>query len=286
MAEGLNWSRSGGCPRRRSRRFLLGLLVGWGFLPALAQEQPEVDVRIDFVAWGDAIGGLTLDAKKAEGEIKARSFQYSEPVRYRGPRVLKLHQTGSSEAEEAPLPMTDEDREHESIPLPEAEIRKGAKGLPAVPPALLALREEEPTLVSLIALPQGARRVTVLLAPAAEGTYQGYVIDDDPTKLPVGRLRVHNLSPHPILMTLNGRKTEPMKPRAKTMIAAPAGHVIYQLAYQKEGEWIVQENNILPVQPDEQTQLIVLKSTNQFFQSSDGASGGYLQMVTLTRSAD
>lgn len=261
----------------------LGLVAS---APLAAQDQPEVDLRIDFVAWGNAISGLSLDPKREDGKITARAFQYSEPVRYRGPRVLKLHQSGSGEGVDEAIPMTEEDREHESIPLPRDEIEQGQARVSPVPKALAALREEEPTLVSLVALPLGARRVTVLLAPAAEGTFEGYVINDDPTQLPAGRLRVHNLSPHPIMMTFNGKRAKPMGPGDKTLINAPGGHVVYQLAYQTKEEWTVQENNILPVHPDEQTQLIVLRSNNQFFQSSDGASGGYLQMVTLTRSLE
>ncbi len=84
-------------------------------------------------------------------------------------------------------------------------------------------------------------------------------------------------------MKFNGGKQKIMKPREAALANAPGGQIIYQLAYEKEKEWIIQENNILPVMPNEQTQLVVLKSKNQFFQSSDGASGGYLQMVTLTR---
>ena len=65
--------------------------------------------------------------------------------------------------------------------------------------------------------------------------------------------------------------------------AAPDGHAIYQLAYKKGDRWKVQENNIIPVEANEQTQLIVLRSRNQFFLSADGATAGFLQTVTLRR---
>ena len=70
------------------------------------------------------------------------------------------------------------------------------------------------------------------------------------------------------------------------MVNAVNGAATYKLAYKLGEEWILQENNIIPVYPDEQTQLIVLKSMNQFFLSADGASGGYLQLVTLRRRAE
>ena len=167
----------------------------------------------------------------------------------------------------------------------ERPARNGGSSVPPIPKELAERRKKEPSLVALVPLPANSRRVTILLAPADVGTYSAYVIDDDPSKLPTGKLRVHNLSPHPIAMQFNGGQRKEMKPRETFLVNAPEGHTIYQLAYRSSDEWKVQENNIIPVRPDEQTQLIVLKSTNQFFLSSDGASGGYLQMCTLRRKA-
>ena len=64
---------------------------------------------------------------------------------------------------------------------------------------------------------------------------------------------------------------------------AQRGAAIYQLAYKKDDGWKIQENNIIPVRANEQTQMIILRSRNQYFLSADGASGGFLQMVTLRR---
>ena len=239
-------------------------------------------MKIDVVAWGDEIRGLSFKSGDKEGKIVARAFRYSEPVNYNGSRILKIHKSGNG-GETVERTVTEEDKEHESVPLQIVREKNDGDDSP-VPKELAKLREEDPTLVSLVALPASARRVTVLLAPAAEGTYKGYVINDDPSKLPVGRLRVHNLSPHTIAMQFSGgagQKT--MKSGDTVLVPAPQGHVAYRLAYEQGGEWAVQENNMIPVMPDEQTQMIVLRSDNQFFLSSDGASGGYLQTVTLSR---
>lgn len=45
----------------------------------------------------------------------------------------------------------------------------------------------------------------------------------------------------------------------------------------------MQENNIIPVRPAEQAQMLILKSENSYFTSSDGSRGGFLQIVTLRR---
>lgn len=243
-------------------------------------------MKIDVVAWGDDIGGLSFKSGKKEGGITAQAFTYSEPVNYSGPRVMEIHQSGTGVVvEKSRGPGTAEDKEHESVPLPVVEIEKSQAGGP-IPKALALRRKEDPTLVALVALPANARRATVLLAPAAAGTFQAFVINDDPSKLPTGKLRVHNLSPMPIAMKFSGGQKTEMKPRETFLVQPNKGHTVYQLAYKRGDQWKVQENNILPVRPNEQTQFIILKSTNQYFLSADGASGGFLQTVTLRRRPD
>ena len=249
--------------------------------PTAAQDEPKVSLRLDIVAWGDPIEGLTLGPKGDE-KINARPFTYSEPVRYNGPALLRLHHDGSRATSPKATNTTPEDEEHESKPL--APTRKtGDANLPPIPPDLAKLREEDPTLVALIPLPTGSRRATILLAPAAEGTFQPFVIDDDPSKLPPGKLRIHNLSPFPIAMQFGDGARAEIKRGRNALANAANGQAAYRLAYQLDGEWQVQENNIIPVLENEQTQLIVLKSTNSFFLSSDGAAGGFLQTVVLRR---
>lgn len=285
MAEDLKSSPSGGSPRRKSSGLLGPALLSLALVSVLASAQDgvRVSMKIDVVAWGDDIGGLSFKTGKKEGEIIARSFTYSEPINYTGPRLLSIHQTGDGHVEKISIPGTPEDKEHESIPLPIEEIRNAEADAP-IPPELAKRRQEDPTLVALVLLPPNCRRATVLLAPAAAGTYRGYAIDDDPGKLPLGKLRVHNLSPHTIAMQFDGGQAKQMKPREALLVNPVEGHTIYQLAYLIGEEWTMQENNIIPVQPDEQTQLLVLKSNNPFFLSADGASGGYLQLVALRRS--
>jgi hypothetical protein len=251
-----------------------------------AQDKAKVSIKIDMVAWGEDIGGLSFGPKKKKKPITARAFKYSDPVNYRGPRILELHKSGNGGMKKNHIPMTEKDKEHESIPLRIEKTTEDAKNQQApIPKELARRREDEPTLVALIRLPANARRVTILLAPAAHGTYTGYVINDDPRKLPPGKLRVHNLSRHRIAMKFNGGQQKEMDTRDSLIIDAPQGHAIYQLAYLIDDKWKTQENNIIPVLPNEQTQLIVLKSRNRFFLSSDGATGGFLQMVKLRRKA-
>lgn len=243
-------------------------------------------MRLDFVAWGHEIHGLSLSPGGRGKSFNARPFAYSEPVAYRGPQVLEIHSTGESAPVDDYQP-TAEDLEHQSIPLERSapENEAAENGAPKNPLAieLQKRRVKEPSLVALARLPAGSRRATVLLAPAGGGTYQAYVIDDDPTTLKPGQLRVHNLSPHPVAFRSPGRPAAELKIRDSQTIPARDGQIIYELAYQQDGEWIVQENNIIPVRDDEQTQMMILRSNNPFFLSSDGSSGGFLQTVLLRR---
>jgi hypothetical protein len=85
------------------------------------------------------------------------------------------------------------------------------------------------------------------------------VIEDDPAKLPLGKLRVHNLSPHTIAMQFGNGKQKEMATRETMLVDAPEGYAVYKLAYKEGEEWKIQESNILPVPQDEQSQLIVLR---------------------------
>lgn len=243
-------------------------------------------MKIDVVAWGDDIHGLAFKKGDSDGKISALAFRYSEPVAYTGPLVMEIHQTGSGSAKPAVV-MTQEDKDHELMPLV-VEEEKPAAGEEARTPLAVELekrRKENPTLVALAKLPGAScKRATILLAPAANGTFIAYVIDDDPSKLPPGKLRVHNLSPYEISVRCNGRENKEFKTRATHVFSAANNSVIYELAYKQKNEWVVQGNNILSIEPTDQVQMIILRSRNQYFLSSDGSSGGFLQLVTLRRS--
>jgi hypothetical protein len=269
---------SAGLLRRKFEPLLAVLLLS---APAAAQE--DVSMKLDLVAWGDSIGGLSLKSPKGNKTITAKAFTYSEPVAYSGSRLVEIHQSGSAVVELPELPGTEDDEAHQSIPLPLPEPKMVDADSP-ISAELAKRREKEPTLVALAALPANSRRATILLAPAAQGTYRAYVIDDDPSKLPVGSVRVHNLAPLPILMRFSNQKdAKELKPGENFGIKPDRNYAAYRLAYREGEEWIVQENNMIPVAADKQIQFIVLKSDNRFFLSADGASGGFLQSVTLTR---
>jgi hypothetical protein len=257
----------------KSSRFLTVVSIAaalWAGLPAAAQSDGGVAMKIDLVAWGESIPGLTLKSAKGKDPVTALAFRYSKPVSYSGPAVLEIYKGSAPDAAPAPA----------GTPAPAATNPAAIKNLAA---ELAERRKKEPNLVSLALLPPASKHVTVLLAPADAGTYQAYVIDDDPSKLPYGRMRIHNLSPLPIAMKCNNKAASILKTKGSVVATPVNKEVIYELAYQKDGEWITQENNIASVRDTEQAQLVVLKSDAEFFTSQDGSRAGFLQTVILRR---
>ena len=232
------------------------------FVAIASAASAQVSVKADLVAWGEDIPGLTLKSASKGDPVTALAFRYSKPVQYSGPEVMEIHQDTASAA----------------------KATEGSQNTAPIPPELLERRKKEPTLVALAKIPAGSRRVTVLIAPASAGTYQTYVIDDDPTKLPAGKLRILNYSPVKIAMRCNGKEQKEMATKDAFVVdPQPDGQVVYELAYDNKGKWKMQENNLLAVNPKEQVQLIVLKSDADFFTNSDGGRSGFLQKVVLRR---
>ncbi|MFY7818379.1 MAG: hypothetical protein ACOVRB_08450 [Akkermansiaceae bacterium] len=276
---------SAGSPLKKFK--LLGVAVSclfWVTNISIAQEE-NVSMKIDLVAWGDAIGGLSLKEAETNGSLVAMPFQYSKAVNYSGPRTMEIHKSGNGGI--APkAEASEEDKKHELMPLVIEEKKddlasQGKKS--GLQVELENRRKESPTLVALVPLPANCRRATVLLAPADAGTYLAYVVDDDPSKLPMGQLRIHNLSSFPIALRCNGTEPKELKIRDTMLVAAPDQQCIYEIACKDSADWRIIENNVIPVRPNEQTQMIILKSKNQYFLSADGSSGGFLQTVILRR---
>jgi hypothetical protein len=239
-------------------------LVVVAFVAALSPAWSQVSLKADLVSWGADIPGLTVKSAGKGEPVTALAFTYSKPVAYAGPELMEIHQD----------------------PALAVKATDGAQNNADIPPELKLRREKEPTLVALAKLPVGSRRVTVLIAPASAGTYQTVVIDDDPTKLPHGQLRILNYSPVKIAMRCNGKASKEMATKESFLVPPANGQVIYELAYDKQGKWKIQESNLLPVNPTDQVQLIVLKSDADFFTSSDGSRSGFLQKVVLRRPAE
>lgn len=237
-----------------------------------------VSLKIDLVAWGADIPGLSVKAGTNNQGVTALGFRYSKPVAYSGPNILEISQNTTSAT-------TREDGgRHEDEAVPEAAPSKPGTTDSAVPPAILERRKKNPALVALAMLPTTSRRVTILLAPGPGGTFQTFVIDDDPDKLPFGQLRIHNFSPMTIALRCNGTAAKELKGKESCMVQPQGSEVVYELAYLKEDGWKMQENNLIRITPDEQAQMIVLKSNDEYFKSSDGSRTGFLQVVTLRRS--
>jgi hypothetical protein len=225
-----------------------------------AQSEDQVSLRVDLVAWGNSISGLSLKTSSSENHT-AFAFSYSKSIPYSGSAMMEIHQKGAT------------------VP----EVPAGQKP-PVIPPALLARRKESPTLVALAPIPAGARRVTILLAPAPGGVFEAYVINCDSAKVPVGKLSVLNLSPYKIAITVASDPQKRQLDRNAALVANPINQqVAYQLEYLDSEEWITQESNILPVSNEEQTLMIVLKNNSDLFRNSFGGTRGFLQLVTLRR---
>jgi hypothetical protein len=240
-------------------------------------QQPEVSMRIDLIAWGESIPGLTLKSPTTGQPTTALAFRYSKPISYSGPQLLEIHQALGSAAGAAPAEPAAVSPEQDAKPKTTA-----AQGV-NLAKVLAERRLKQPTLVALAMLPASTRHATILLAPAAGGTFQSYVIDDDPSRLPEGKLRIHNLSPFLIAMRCHESKTSELKTKQSVIVEPRNREVVYELAYQQDGKWVVQENNIATVRENEQAQLVVLKSDAEFFSSADGSRSGFLQTVVLRR---
>lgn len=236
---------------------LLVLLLTSPFASAQSDGGPPVSMKIDFVAWGDRPPELTVKKGAKQEPIIALPFTYSKPIDYTGSSTMEIYRNAGT-----PLP-----------------IGEGS----GVPPALAALQKEKPGLVCLAKLPTGSRRVTVLIAPSSGGTYQTYVIDDDPTKLPFGKLRIHNYSSDTVAFKCNGKTNNPMKPGQSIVVDPVKDLVAFDMGYLQEDKWKKQESNVLVVSPSEQVQMVVLKSNNSYFVGPGGTRAGYLQVVTLRR---
>ncbi len=286
MAANSQSSHSAGYPRRRSNiASYFFLVLALALVSPLGAQSGEVSLKIDVVAWGDEIGGLSFKSGEKAGEITALAFRYSKPIPYTGPALLEIFKNGDGNTKDKPKP-TAEDLSHELMPLkPEESTAKDAGPKQGIALELEKRRKKAPNLVSLAALPVGCRHVTVLLAPVGDGTFFAYVIDDDPSKLPLGQLRVQNLSPQAIALRINGAAPKEIKTRGSLTVPVTNEYISYDLAYQTGTEWKFQEHNFLSAYATDQTQMIILQSNNSFFRSADGSTGGFLQMVTLRRKA-
>lgn len=240
-----------------------------GQAPALAPV--NVALKMDMVAWGDTIKDLRISSGGKDQVFFALAFQYSKPLLYAGSNILEISRGASTaivHSDGGPdLKPQDKAVDPNAPPLSELEKR----------------RLKNPNLVALALLPTASRHVTVLIASGANGTYETYVIDDDPSKLPLGRLRIHNQSPMAIAVRCNGKENCQLNPKQSALVAPINQCVSYDLAYQAEGQWIMQESSAVKVGESEQAQLIILKSDASYFSSGDGSHGGFLQAVVLRR---
>ena len=258
------------------------LLVGFIAAPKLCAQAADgsvpVSLKIDLVAWGADIPGLSVKAGSHNAGVTALAFRYSKPVTYSGSNILEISQNATANA------VPDDTESHPDAASPLTPTEKDQSSNSTVPPAILEGRKSNPSLVALAMLPTNSKRVTVLLAPGPGGTFQAFVIDDDPSKLPFGKLRIHNFSPFTIKLRCNGTTSKELNGK-ESFVADPVGkEVVYELAYMKDNAWKMQENNLIKVTPDEQAQMVILKSNDQYFTSSDGSRTGFLQVVTLRRS--
>ncbi len=262
-------------------------------IPLHAQDRDEnnnVSMRIDFVSWGENISGLELRDGKSGTPVSALAFQYSKTIEYAGPQLIALAYGEISEAESKKMAaeldlvrrrMEEEgavNTEPKSLTKIDTDVDKGE-----VPKALAEARKKDPKLAALVKLPTNSRHVTILLAPGPNKSLIPHILDDDPSKQPLGKIRVHNLSSYPIRLLTNSKKSEVLAPGKNFISEAPSENFIYELAYNIDGKWISQENNLVVIRPNQQVHMVVLRNESSFFTSSDGSRGGYMQTAFLRR---
>jgi hypothetical protein len=271
-------------------RTLLSALLLFGAATLQAQDQdPQVSMRIDFVSWGEDIHGLEVLAGKRGRPVTALAFRYSEPFQYTGSQILSLalgeaYENAAKELAQAYEAQWLEDKaegldvpDEPFVPIAPPEVKDGE-----IPKALALAREKNPALAALVRLPAASRRVTVLLAPGPQRSLVPHIFDDDPSRHPEGTPRVHNLSPHPVSIRTAAGKTE--LPPGKSFMAKSADKIFaYEIAYQIDGVWKTQENNMINIGSKEQLHMVILRDTSSFFTSSDGSRGGFLQVAFLRR---
>ncbi|MGJ8634840.1 MAG: hypothetical protein ACSHX7_13065 [Luteolibacter sp.] len=250
---------------------------------ALSQNEPKISLKIDFVAWGNPIHGLSLEGSDSK-VFTAKSFTYSTPVKYSGSVLMPLYRDRSADDKVARPDGLEDLPQIEIDTNPENELLDSDKD--PLAKLLAERRETEPNLVALIPLPKSGKRVTVLLVPARNETYIPYVMKDDASQLPVGKLKVHNFSALPVGLNFAGLKPFKLTKGKSQIVTIPNSRALYELAYEKDGKWKSQESNVFRVKPNQQTHFIVLQSKNQFFKSVDGGRSGLMQSVVLRRTPE
>lgn len=273
----------------KSKALFQALLFG---IATLHAQETKVAMRIDFVSWGEDLSGLEVRSGNRAAPAKALAFRYSEAFDYSGPQILTLALGEGSDEAAREIAEAYEARRRsdkaEGLEVPDSpfvprEATKAADG--EIPKALALAREKDPALAALVKLPAASRRITILLAPGPDRSLIPHIFNDDPSRHPPGMVRVHNLSPHPVsLRTASGMAKE-LAPGKSFLSPAPGETFAYELAYQANGAWNIQENNLISVRPTDQMHMVILRSDASFFSSSDGSRGGFMQTAFLRRAA-
>jgi hypothetical protein len=259
-----------------------------------AQDQ-NVSTQIDFVSWGEDLYGLEVRSGQDSTPAQALAFRYSKSVKYSGSATLMLalgkdyeeavkriakeyEEQWRSYLEEEGLDASIDQQSPQTV---EEKVQEGD-----IPKPLAIARDKDPELAALVKLPPNSKRVTILLLPGPKRSLMARVFNDDPSLHPLGKVRVHNLSQYPISLRSVSGKSLALKP-GKSATSSPKDNAfIYELSYQVDGVWKVQENNMIGMSPTDQMHMIILRSDASFFTSSDGSRGGFMQACFLQRRAE
>ncbi len=274
----------------KSKILILSLVLSVAVSLQAQEEDKQVSMLLDFVAWGKDLSGVEVLDGKSGTPVTAQAFRYSKPFKYVGPQTLSLALSADFEnavKEQAEIHESQlrenktegiDSSDRPSVQNTTSEV-KGDK----IPAVLALAREKNPSVAALVSLPADSRRVTILLAPGPQRSLIPHVIDDDPSRHPLGKIRIHNLSKYPISLRTNSKNYQELLPAKNFIASAPDGILAYELAYQIEGKWKVQENNLINIGNSDQLHMVVLNNTSSFFTSSDGSKGGFMQVLFLRR---
>jgi hypothetical protein len=125
---------------------------------------------------------------------------------------------------------------------------------------------QQPEQVAQAKLPTGTAKVLVLLVPAGTGYTMG-AVDDGAATLPLGKVRVYNATPNPLMVAGYMTDPIPLKPFETATMDPKDGAIMLTVSALKEGQWQPIFNSVYRVPADQKIHLFLMNSyTKAIFQ--------------------